>query len=50
VKVNTGIADDTYIEIKDGVAPGEEIIAGSYSVISRKLKDNARVTYDKEKK
>jgi len=48
VKVTTGIADDTYMEIKSGVQPGDEVISGSYSAISRKLKDSAKVTYDKE--
>ncbi|MEP7014519.1 MAG: efflux RND transporter periplasmic adaptor subunit [Verrucomicrobiota bacterium] len=48
VKVTTGIADDTFMEIKSGVQPGDEVIAGSYSAISRKLKDGAKVTYDKE--
>ncbi len=48
VKVTTGISDDTYMEIKDGVQPGDEVISGSYSAISRKLKDGAKVTYDKE--
>src|SRR5438874_430141 len=50
VKVTTGIADDTYMEIKSGVQPGDEVISGSYSAISRKLKDGAKVTYDKEAK
>ena len=48
VKVTTGIADDTYMEIKTGINPGDEVISGSYSAISRKLKDGAKVTYDKE--
>jgi HlyD family secretion protein len=48
VKVTTGIADDTYMEIKSGVQPGDEVISGSYSAISRKLKDSAKVNYDKE--
>jgi HlyD family secretion protein len=48
VKVTTGISDDTYSEIKDGIKPGDEVISGSYSAISRKLKDGARVRYDKE--
>ncbi len=50
VKVTTGIADDTYMEIKSGVQPGDEVISGSYSAISRKLKDGSKVEYDKEKK
>ncbi len=48
VKVTTGISDDTYMEIKSGVQAGDEVISGSYSAISRKLKDGAKVTYDKE--
>ena len=48
VKVTTGISDDTYMEIKSGVQPGDEVISGSYSAISRKLKDGAKVAYDKE--
>src|SRR5881227_2415942 len=48
VKVATGISDDTYMEIKSGVQPGDEVVAGSYSAISRKLKDGAKLTYDKE--
>ena len=47
-KVTTGISDDTYMEIKSGVEAGDEIISGSYSAISRKLKDGAKVSYDKE--
>jgi HlyD family secretion protein len=48
VKVTTGIADDTYMEIKSGIQPGDEVISGSYGAISRKLKEGAKVTYDKE--
>jgi HlyD family secretion protein len=48
VKVVTGIADDSYMEIKSGVQPGDEVISGSYSAISRKLKEGAKVAYDKE--
>jgi len=48
IKVTTGISDDTYVEVKSGVQPGDEVISGSYSAISRKLKDGAKVAYDKE--
>jgi HlyD family secretion protein len=48
VKVTTGISDDTYTEVKSGIQPGDEVISGSYSAISRKLKDGAKVTLDKE--
>ena len=48
VKVTTGIADDSYMEIKSGINPGDEVISGSYSAISRKLKEGVKVGYDKE--
>src|SRR5436853_3486938 len=48
VKVTTGIADDSYMEIKSGIKPDDEVISGSYSAISRKLKEGAKVAYDKE--
>jgi len=48
VTVTTGIADDSYMEIKSGIKPGDEIISGSYSAISRKLKEGAKVAYDRE--
>ncbi len=47
VEVTTGIADDADIEIKNGVKPGDEVISGSYSAISRKLKNGARVVMEK---
>jgi HlyD family secretion protein len=47
VKVTTGIADDANIEVKSGVRSGDEVISGSYSAISRKLKDGAKVTMEK---
>ena len=46
--VETGIADTTDIEIKSGVKPGEEVISGSYTVVSRRLKDGAKVAIDKQ--
>ncbi len=48
IKVTTGIADDTSMEIKTGIKVGDEVISGSYSAISRKLKDGAKVVIDKE--
>jgi HlyD family secretion protein len=47
-KVETGIADTTHIEIKSGVQPGEEVVSGSYTIISRKLKDGAKVEIEKQ--
>ncbi len=46
-EVETGIADNSDIEIKAGVRPGEEIISGSYRAISRLLKDGAKIVLEK---
>src|SRR6266516_4480949 len=47
-KVTTGICDETYTEIKSGIQAADEVISGSYSAISWKLKKRAKVTLDKE--
>jgi HlyD family secretion protein len=49
-KVVTGIADNTWIEIKSGVKPGEEVVSGTYAAISRKLKDGMAVRIEAPKK
>jgi HlyD family secretion protein len=49
-KVETGIADDTWIEVKTGVKPGEEVVAGTYAAISRTLKDGMKVEVEAPKK
>jgi HlyD family secretion protein len=44
VPVETGIADNTYIEIKKGnLKAGDEVVSGSYRAISRELKDSSKV-------
>src|SRR3954447_9904749 len=48
--VETGIADNTYIEIKKGVQPGDEVVSGSYTAISRRLKDGSKVVLEKKEK
>lgn len=48
--VETGIADNSHIEVKTGVQAGEEIVSGSYAAISRRLKDGAKVMLEKPKK
>ncbi len=45
-KVQTGIADNAYIEIKSGVKEGEEVISGPYRAISRELKDSTKVAIE----
>jgi HlyD family secretion protein len=48
--VETGIADNTYIEIKSGVKAGEEVVSGGYAAISRNLKDGGKILVEKPKK
>ena len=38
VTVETGIADDRFIEIRSGLEGGEQVIIGPYSAVSRELK------------
>lgn len=43
VKVKTGIQDNTYIEIKEGLKEGQEIITAPYRAVAKKLKDGDKV-------
>ena len=47
--VETGIADNTYIEVKSGVHVGDEVVSGTYAAVSRKLKDGSVVEIEKPK-
>jgi HlyD family secretion protein len=49
IPVETGIGDNNYIEIRSGVKAGEEVISGSYTAISKDLKDGARVEIEMPK-
>lgn len=42
-EVTTGISDNTHIHVISGVEQGEEIVTGSYRVLSRELEDGDRV-------
>jgi len=48
-KVETGIADNSFMEIKSGVAKDEEVVTGSYKAISTILKDGMKVMVQKPK-
>lgn len=47
-EVETGISDNTYIQIMDGVESDDEIVIGSYRVLSRELSDGDRVEITNE--
>ena len=48
-KVETGIADNTTIEVKSGLKAGDEVVSGSYAAISRLLKDGSKIRIEKPK-
>jgi HlyD family secretion protein len=48
-RVETGIADNSTIEIKSGIKAGDEVVSGPYAAISRLLKDGAKVKIEKPK-
>lgn len=41
--VKSGISNDSYIEITEGVTEGEEVVRGSFKAISKELEDNTKV-------
>ncbi len=43
LKVKTGIQDNTYIQIIDGLKEGQEIITAPYRAVSKKLKESDKV-------
>ena len=47
--VQTGIADNNLIEIKSGVRPGDEIVCGPYSALSKDLKSGSVVKMEPPK-
>jgi len=49
-EVKTGISDSRYMEIKEGVADGEEVVSGSYNAVARELQDGMKVKLAKENK
>lgn len=49
ILVETGISDDNYLEIKNGLKEGDEVISGSYRAISRELEDGSIVRVEDKK-
>jgi HlyD family secretion protein len=44
MEVETGISDNTHIQVMSGIDAGSEVITGSYRVLSRDLSDGDRIT------
>ena len=49
VEVKTGISNDTFIEILNGLTGNEKIISGPYRAISKELKDSSTISISKGK-
>ncbi len=47
-EVKTGIADNTHIQIIEGLSTGDEVVSGSYRAISRDLKNGSNVKTSKD--
>ena len=49
VQVETGIQDDEYIAVTDGISEGKDVISGPYSALSKDLEDGTEVKIKEEK-
>ena len=49
-RVETGVQDTSHIEIKSGLKAGDEVVSGSYGVITRTLKDGSAVKLEPARK
>ncbi len=47
--VKTGIQDNTYIEITEGLSEADKIVTGPYTAISKRLKEGSKVKIDPKK-
>lgn len=48
-EVETGISDNTHIQLISGVNAGEEIVVGSYRMLSKELEDGDKITVNNQK-
>jgi HlyD family secretion protein len=48
--VKTGISNDTYIEITEGVTEGDEVVRGSFKAISKELENDTKVKVNNDVK
>lgn len=44
MQVETGISDNAYIQIMSGIEAGDEVVTGSYRILSRELEDGDPIT------
>lgn len=44
VPVKTGISDDDFIEVKEGLKAGEKVVSGPYTIVNKTLADGMEIT------
>ncbi len=47
--VKTGVQDDEFIEVTQGLKVGDKIVVGPYDVVSKKLKNGSKIKVDTKK-
>jgi len=50
VKVKTGIQDDTYLQITEGLKEGEQVVVAPYAAVARKLEEGDEIQIVEENK
>ena len=50
VNVKTGISDEGFIEIEDGLKEGQEVVSGSFQAISKTLQDGSKIVVNNSNK
>jgi HlyD family secretion protein len=48
VEVDTGISDDTHVQITSGLSAGETVVTGPFRLVSRTLEPGDRVRFDED--
>lgn len=48
VEVETGISDNTHIQILSGVREGDEVVTGNYRILSRELQDGDKIKVNED--
>lgn len=48
-EVETGIADDAFIEVRAGLESGERVVTGPYSAVSRELEDGTAIRIEERR-
>ncbi|MEO7176567.1 MAG: efflux RND transporter periplasmic adaptor subunit [Saprospiraceae bacterium] len=50
IKIKTGVQDNDFIQVKEGLKKGQSIVVGPYNSVARKLKSGSAIHKEEEKK